>query len=137
MASSPFWILPHRLEENRLSFKSFVMNQKCLREEFHVSKVNFKDCSISIEFLNITLFLGFIYWQESPKEKSLIALSLEEYVKLPKALEKVIHTVFQPIWKMSTLRYDSLLWWHSNVNGDYKLNFQWKISDEWRDRIRR
>lgn len=98
------------------------MNQKCLREEFHISKGNLKDCSISIEFLKITLFIGFTYWQESPKEKSLIALSLEEYVKLPKAVEKVIYTVFQPIWKMSTLRYDSLSWQQSNANGDYKLN---------------
>lgn len=37
---------------------------------FHTNMVKFKYCSTSIEFLKITLFLGFIFWQESPEEKS-------------------------------------------------------------------
>jgi hypothetical protein len=80
------------------------------RSFFHIGKINF-DCTTSIEFLKIALFLGFIFWQESPEEKSLITLSMEEYVKLSRAVEQVIHTVFQPISKMSASRYDSLSWW--------------------------
>ena len=124
MASSPFWVPHHKLQKNGLSFKPFVMSQKCLREEFLSYTVYFKDCSTTIEFLKITLFLGFTFWQESPEEKSSITLSLEEYVKLSKAVEQVTHTVSRPIWKMSTLRYDSLSWGTPNANGDYKLNFQ-------------
>jgi hypothetical protein len=66
---------------------------------------------MSTEFFKIALFPGFIFWQESPEEKFLTTLSLEEYVNLSRPVEPVIHTVFQPIWKMSTLRYDSVAWW--------------------------
>lgn len=76
-----------------------------------MSKVNFKDCSTSIEFLKIALFPGFIFWQESPEETSLITPSMEEYVELSKAFEQVIHTVFRPIWKLLTSRYGGVVWW--------------------------
>lgn len=105
--SNTLWMPHHKKEKVSLPLESFVRSQEMSRKRnfFHISKVNFKDCSTSIEFLKIALFPGFIFWQESPEEMSLITLSLEEYVKLSKAFEQVIHTVFQPIWKLSTLRY--------------------------------
>lgn len=125
MASKPFCILHHRLE--KMGFVQVICHEsKMSKRGISFTSVRYTLKITSLEFSKIIIFLGIICWQERPEETSLITLSLEGYVKLSKALKQVIHTVFRPIWKMSTLRYDSLSWRHSNSSGDYKLNFQRK-----------